>query len=121
MEKALDNEAWLQQASARGGKWAKGAELIPGGFPPIDPTGPAPIELCGVRRGMPLCDPRLPQALWEERWRWGLYLRCGDLNHQMRQYWNGLRSPLQARAMYTSLFRGWREPPRQAAWFPEFR
>uniref|UniRef100_A0A0G4HHW5 Retrotransposon gag domain-containing protein n=2 Tax=Chromera velia CCMP2878 TaxID=1169474 RepID=A0A0G4HHW5_9ALVE len=67
MEKALDNEAWLQQASARGGKWAKGAGPIPGGSPPIDPTGPAPMELCGVRRGMPLCDPRLPQALWEKR------------------------------------------------------
>uniref|UniRef100_A0A0G4GQY4 Uncharacterized protein n=1 Tax=Chromera velia CCMP2878 TaxID=1169474 RepID=A0A0G4GQY4_9ALVE len=81
MEKALDNEALLQQASARGGKWAKGAGPIPGGSPPIDLTGPAPMELCGVRRGMLLCDPRLPQALWEERWRRGLCLRCGDSNH----------------------------------------
>uniref|UniRef100_A0A0G4I8U7 Retrotransposon gag domain-containing protein n=1 Tax=Chromera velia CCMP2878 TaxID=1169474 RepID=A0A0G4I8U7_9ALVE len=60
MEKALDNEAWLQQASAWGGKWAKGAGLIPGGSPPIDLTGPAPMELYGMHRGIPLCDPRLP-------------------------------------------------------------
>uniref|UniRef100_A0A0G4H3T1 Retrotransposon gag domain-containing protein n=1 Tax=Chromera velia CCMP2878 TaxID=1169474 RepID=A0A0G4H3T1_9ALVE len=67
MEKALDNEAWLQQASARGGKWAKGAGPILGGSPPIHPTGPTPMELCGVRRSIPLYDPKLPQALWEER------------------------------------------------------
>uniref|UniRef100_A0A0G4IEV0 Retrotransposon gag domain-containing protein n=1 Tax=Chromera velia CCMP2878 TaxID=1169474 RepID=A0A0G4IEV0_9ALVE len=125
MEKALDNEAWLQQALTRGGKWAKGAGLIPGGSPPINPTGPAPMELCGVRRSMPFCDPRLPQALWEERWRRRLCLRCGDPNHQMRQCWNGLRgpppSPPQACAMYTSPFGGWREPPQRAARFSEFR
>uniref|UniRef100_A0A0G4GTN3 Retrotransposon gag domain-containing protein n=1 Tax=Chromera velia CCMP2878 TaxID=1169474 RepID=A0A0G4GTN3_9ALVE len=117
IEKALDNEAWLQQASAWGRKWAKGVGPIPGGSPPINPTKPA----LGVRHGMPLCNPRLPQALWEERWRRGLCLRCGDPNHQMRQCWNGLRGPPQARAMYTSPFGGWREPPQRAARFPEFR
>uniref|UniRef100_A0A0G4F5E6 Uncharacterized protein n=1 Tax=Chromera velia CCMP2878 TaxID=1169474 RepID=A0A0G4F5E6_9ALVE len=47
MEKVLDSEIWLKQASSRSrSRWSRGLPSDPS--PVIDPTGPAPMELYGV-------------------------------------------------------------------------
>uniref|UniRef100_A0A0G4I5K5 Retrotransposon gag domain-containing protein n=1 Tax=Chromera velia CCMP2878 TaxID=1169474 RepID=A0A0G4I5K5_9ALVE len=47
MEKALESEIWLKQASSRSqSRWSRGPPSDPS--PVIDPTGPAPMELYDV-------------------------------------------------------------------------
>uniref|UniRef100_A0A0G4HT00 Uncharacterized protein n=1 Tax=Chromera velia CCMP2878 TaxID=1169474 RepID=A0A0G4HT00_9ALVE len=68
MEKALDNELWLQDVSSRKGQWGWRNMPTPTALEPINPTGPAPMELCGFSAphrptGLPPHHPTIPQAV----------------------------------------------------------
>uniref|UniRef100_A0A0G4HB46 Retrotransposon gag domain-containing protein n=1 Tax=Chromera velia CCMP2878 TaxID=1169474 RepID=A0A0G4HB46_9ALVE len=68
IEKALDNELWLQDVSSRKGQWGWRNMPMPTALEPINPIGPAPIELCGFgtpRRptGLPPRHPAILQAV----------------------------------------------------------
>uniref|UniRef100_A0A0G4GN79 Retrotransposon gag domain-containing protein n=1 Tax=Chromera velia CCMP2878 TaxID=1169474 RepID=A0A0G4GN79_9ALVE len=109
MEKALDNELWLQDVNSRKGHWSRKNMHTPTALDPIDPTGPVPIELCGFSApwrptGLPPRHPAILQVdnVWDNRRRLHRCLLCGELDHQVRQYSNGPQLPPHMRAIQTS-------------------
>uniref|UniRef100_A0A0G4GL35 Retrotransposon gag domain-containing protein n=1 Tax=Chromera velia CCMP2878 TaxID=1169474 RepID=A0A0G4GL35_9ALVE len=58
MEKVLDNELWLQDVNSRKGHWSRRNRHMPAALDPIDPTGPAQMELYGF--GAPWRPTRVP-------------------------------------------------------------
>uniref|UniRef100_A0A0G4IA99 Retrotransposon gag domain-containing protein n=1 Tax=Chromera velia CCMP2878 TaxID=1169474 RepID=A0A0G4IA99_9ALVE len=98
MEKALDNELWLQDVSSCKGQWGRKNMPTPTVLEPINPTGPAPMELCGFGApwrptGLPPRHPTIPQAVWDNRRRLHHCLLCEELDHHVRQYGNGPQLP----------------------------
>eukprot|EP00820_Chromera_velia_P000430 Cvel_14469.t1-p1 / transcript=Cvel_14469.t1 / gene=Cvel_14469 / organism=Chromera_velia_CCMP2878 / gene_product=hypothetical protein / transcript_product=hypothetical protein / location=Cvel_scaffold1031:1003-5625(-) / protein_length=414 / sequence_SO=supercontig / SO=protein_coding / is_pseudo=false len=123
MEKALDSEIWLKQASSRSqSRWSRGPPSDPS--PVIDPTGPAPMELCDVgvrpsRRLLPR-HPLIPQMVWESRGRLNRCLLCGENTDMMAGCRNGPQLPPHMRTIQTTSQSRSPWPPRASPGFAPF-
>uniref|UniRef100_A0A0G4H611 Retrotransposon gag domain-containing protein n=1 Tax=Chromera velia CCMP2878 TaxID=1169474 RepID=A0A0G4H611_9ALVE len=123
MEKALDSEIWLKQASSRSqSRWSRGPPSDPS--PVIDPTGPAPIELCGVgvrpSRRLPPRHPLIPQTVWESKGRLNRCLLCGENTHMMAACRNGPQLPPYMQTIQTTSQSRSPWPPRASPGFAPF-
>uniref|UniRef100_A0A0G4HQH4 Uncharacterized protein n=1 Tax=Chromera velia CCMP2878 TaxID=1169474 RepID=A0A0G4HQH4_9ALVE len=123
IEKALDSEIWLKQASSRSrSRWSRRPPSDPSLV--IDPTGPAPMELCGVgvrpSRRLPPRYPLILQTVWESRGRLNRCLLYGKNTYMMAACRNGPQLPPHMWTIQTTSQSRSPWPPRAPLGFAPF-